>query len=710
MADRRRYSGLVVVFIFEAIIFYSQLVNNVIPFYPPNHDQLVFLMESYKLAADVPSHGWGGLFEYFFFPANARGGAFEAEGALLALIGGLNRTSLLTLNLLYAVAVQSVLFCTVRGWTKSAPLAWGALAMLLASGTFFQFAGGIFDYRFDFAALCLYGIWICLIIWSDQLRNLHRSLVVAAVAILLVATRTITSVYVVAVYGWLLLRAVWLLYRSLDPSVREVAKSQVRNVLLSGFVAALVVVPILIGQLPYLYRLYGIGHVFGDEKYTRAAELGLQSLRGHIEYYPRSLLGDHLGKAALGIGLVLIVAGFIWRAFAKATAWNEVRAALRAQVGSFLFLAVAIVFPLVVLTSDIAKSPVVGGVVTVPAILLVIAIAAVLFPRVTTRTATPAPFWGRPGFRTFGDMAQDTFRQQWPNMLAIVLVVSCAGLFVRHARVNHWTMSHEDLQRINKLNDEITRYVVEANINPLRMSVDRIVDYTNYQVIALTAFEKYGIVLEYLPSLENNSFNAIPRDTAVELVSESDVVILTDPSIGRNAVFPMNDAIEKYWPALEAATLDGHVELFSTQIKGIPYRAFWRPQTKLFGLTGDLWMTSAGIEIEAKRDDIAKFPFIVLSGESNLEQIGIVPKYHAELVGQKPIELPVHVTVDETQYRVVIDATGLRDAGDPSLRIKLTADRWFVPQKLGIDEDPRELVMGAPTSVTLHASAPSNLR
>ena len=54
----------------------------------------------------------------------------------------------------------------------------------------------------------------------------------------------------------------------------------------------------------------------------------------------------------------------------------------------------------------------------------------------------------------------------------------------------------------------------------------------------------------------------------------------------------------------------------------------------------------------------------------------------------------------------MIDATGLRDAGDPSLRIKLTADRWFVPQKFGIDEDPRELVMGAPTSVTLHASAP----
>ena len=113
-------------------------------------------------------------------------------------------------------------------------------------------------------------------------------------------------------------------------------------------------------------------------------------------------------------------------------------------------------------------------------------------------------------------------------------------------------------------------------------------------------------------------------------------------------------------------------------------RAFWHPQTKLFGLTGDLWMTSAGIEIEAKRDDIAKFPFIVLSGKSNLEQIGIVPKYHAELVGQKPIELPVHVTVDETQYRVVIDATGLRDAGDPSLRIKLTADRWFVRKNWGI--------------------------
>lgn len=75
---------------------------------------------------------------------NAHGGAFQVEGALLALIGGPNRISLLTLNLVYFVALQSAVFWTVRRWLGSAPLAQVGVAMLVACGSYFQPAGGVF--------------------------------------------------------------------------------------------------------------------------------------------------------------------------------------------------------------------------------------------------------------------------------------------------------------------------------------------------------------------------------------------------------------------------------------------------------------------------------------------------------------------------------------------------------------------------------------
>lgn len=148
-------------------------------------------------------------------------------------------------------------------------------------------------------------------------------------------------------------------------------------------------------------------------------------------------------------------------------------------------------------------------------------------------------------------------------------------------------------------------------------------------------------------------------------------------------MYPANQAIKEYWQALKAATLATYVELAPTEILSLPYRAYVLPTAKLFGLTTDRRMTRSGLEIEAKYGDIAKFPFIVLSGESNFDALAAEPKFGAETIGGTPITLPVERKIDNSEYRLVIDATRLRDTDVPTLRIKLTADRRFVPEKIG---------------------------
>lgn len=106
-------------------------------------------------------------------------------------------------------------------------------------------------------------------------------MIVAAVAMLLVATRTFTVIYEVALYGSLLLVAGLSRYRSPDEPARIAANNQIRNVIVSGLLVAVVIIPMLLDQFPYLYELYelyelyGTRHAFGEEKYIRAAELGL---------------------------------------------------------------------------------------------------------------------------------------------------------------------------------------------------------------------------------------------------------------------------------------------------------------------------------------------------------------------------------------------------------------------------------------------------
>src|SRR3984893_10973608 len=204
-AKRRIHTVLLIaLFAVEAMIFYAHVARDIAPFYPSKFDQLSYYLATYDLIGAFHARGLSVLVEELLQANSATGTTFVLQGALLSLIGGENRTAILSVNLAYLLALQFVFFFVIRTRTGRTDLAWIGMAFLLSMSTLFNGAGGIYDYRIDFSAFCLYGIWTCLIVWSGSFLRTSRALLVAAVGILLVYSRFFTIIYVGGVLGTLL--------------------------------------------------------------------------------------------------------------------------------------------------------------------------------------------------------------------------------------------------------------------------------------------------------------------------------------------------------------------------------------------------------------------------------------------------------------------------------------------------------------------------
>ena len=169
------FFGLTLLFAVQALMFYTQLADQILPYYPRAYDQTSYAVATYRLIARFHAEGWSVFLQQFLIPP-ASGMTFVPQGAILSLVGGQNRGAFNSLNLIYFIALQACLFVTVRSRTNNPALAWISIAFLLSVKTHFYFAGDLYDYRMDYSALCLYGVWCCLLLASRPFAIGARSL------------------------------------------------------------------------------------------------------------------------------------------------------------------------------------------------------------------------------------------------------------------------------------------------------------------------------------------------------------------------------------------------------------------------------------------------------------------------------------------------------------------------------------------------------
>jgi len=295
-------------------------------------------------------------------------------------------------------------------------------------------------------------------------------------------------------------------------------------------------------------------------------------------------------------------------------------------------------------------------------------------------------------------------------IVAIALMAIGLQNFISKSLASKPPAARVDLEQITLLGKTIASFAQDYGLTQPTMSSDHIADYQNIGTVKLFSIELLHRNLDIDPRFGHGPYGifATPREEAMRLFAESDIIVLTDAVTDRSSPYPMNTKIKEYWGDIWHWTNENRIPLFSTRIFGIPYRVFVRPLAKVDGLSAG-WVTSKGISLEANAAVLAKYPFIVLEGKMDYAALGGLPQPHAVLLdpGAGPgIDLPATLKRAGSSYQIVIDTSSAVQPSFCPAKVQLTFDRNFIPSKLGISSDTRELVLYEPTKHELHATAP----
>lgn len=409
---------LFLLFALEAWLFIGYAHREILWHQPEFYDQAIYLISSYEVESGLRAGNLQAVLEGLTRQIDS---ALPLEGAGLALVLGGSRLPRLVVNLVLLCVAQLVVMRTVRLLTGHSLYGFAAVGLLLSQAFLFQPAGGLFDFRFDLAAACLYGIWLCSLLCAGR-RSLAKGLaltMLAALALLLHRLVAGLQMLPVLVVLTLLAAVSFIRHRTPDRLLRlqhAVSSLFLTFIMLAAYVAL---------RWKAISDYYVEGHLVGDEKIARAHELGLFDLAGHLWFYPVNLAQQQLGTAFVVLaGLGLLVAA----AFASGG---------RRQAVPIATCAAAAILPLAALAIDVSKSPVVASITCLPCVLLVclicfapgekrrvaqIAIALVFIAggciAAAARLREPVFTAARPHYEAVTDLAREVVRQidtnSWP--------------------------------------------------------------------------------------------------------------------------------------------------------------------------------------------------------------------------------------------------------------------------------------------------------
>ena len=685
---------LAALFLAEAVLFYLQAATNVAPFFPPAADQVGYLIPAYNIASIARSHGLSSLLWESITPHLANTASFPSQGAAMILLTGLPRVGALTVHLGYFLLLQLVVYRFAAWKRRNDYDGWIIIGLVLLLQGTFAWAGGIFDFRIDFTAMCLLGIWTCLVLRSGVFRRRRWSLAAGLVAAWLAGTRYISVVYLGSIMATVLAVNLMQAVRASSRIGRALAWTRACNVVLSGLIVVAVVAPLLWLSRHMLREYYYESLFVSAEAAIRSKEfVGSDRLLDHLMYYPSSIAFHHIGSPLLRVCGVLLGCVLVLSVLAGAPPRAGIMRSLRRWRSELGFLAVVILLPLGFVNLSIHKSPVIGGILCVPILLLVCCLAWALLD--AARAAHPTVPLSGMSWQSLG------------RKVAIGVMTLAMLVFAYRMAGPRINLDRTELVQINTFTDALVGYVLDNRLLHPRMSVDRIDGFLGGPLLTVAAYERYGQLTRVAGGLGHGIFGP-SRDEAIRLLADSDIVVLTSPAM-RAHTYPFDQSIQEYWPQLLSWVQSHMLPLVTMDFRGVPYRAFVLPVPRLSGLTADGWITSAGLTLEVEASSLRRWPYVVLSGVAHYEQLGGEPLAKASVLdatGAPAGELPVRLTASGRRYEIVIDGRTAPSPASNSVRIALTFDRHFVPRQLGISGDTRELVLMAPSRQALRAQPP----
>lgn len=665
--------------------------------YPTNFDQLAYLEQSYQTYERILSHGLvTGLEEgmglrFGHLPLNAAGATLHLQAAVLYLMTGASRLSALSLNFIYWAAFQLVLVATLRWLTRRWDATFLGLGLLLTTITpFFATGGSLFDFRLDFIAFCLFGIFICAVIRSGGFADWRWSALAGFVAAVLGTFRFITLAYLLGIFvtfGVFLL-VQWVV-RWRDLPGQQAVQRRIRGMIVSGLIIVLVAGPVIWHHREAIRSYYGL-HVSGEEKTLRAQQTGTTTLWANLKFYPNSLIEDHAGYGFV-ILASLVLAMAIATAALRAARGERSHPAID-PAAAVAFGVICLLVPDLVLTRDTAKSPIVAGIMVAPLVWLVLFAVVWLFgaagrapmPRVASRVIAAA------------------------SVLAVL-----AAVYLQFSQYSHrlpLSAHRAEVERVDEMWDRMARECQVLGWTSPAIASDALQEFLYHKILSILAYEKYGVLLNAGASV-GNRLEAYDAKELYDRLALSDFAIISRNTGPPAFEFPFDRQMREWHGDIMKWCRQNMVELEHDEL-GMPFQRdltlFIRPAAGMRA-AADGWITSDGLEVTALAAALREFPEIELRGQADFSLLGRTPMVVATLRRADGRDAPLLAKLNrsDNKYTITIATNPAVLPETGVVRVHVNFDAHFVPREIGANGDTRELVMPIPEVASLHRpSAP----
>jgi hypothetical protein len=649
------------------VFFRTFVLREIAWAYPADYDQTKYLGLSYGTYETVLERGLAAGLRQWGTTAYENGMLIHLPALALMLAFGGGRLTVLAVNYaalaLYLVVVAAV----VRSWTGSARMALLGVGLALGTGSFW-FQNQV-DYRLDFSSLCLFGIFVSLVMRSAVFRERRWAVAAGLAAAALVANRFLTSLYVAGIYAGMLVyfAAVcpWLLKR------REPAA--LKNAALSAAVGAALSLPAVLVSARAIYGYYVVQQ--GIEKSVRDAEFSVAGVLEFWLYYPKSLLAHHVGLP-LAIASVLAVTLGVVAARSRARpriSWPSW------CTDAAVFLAIGFLVILGALTANITRSPVVGG-TAVPLFTWSVVLASMAL------------------FGT-GTAADGRVHRAATVAAALTLVLTVGAQLVFYSSHHRFWKARDDMREIGRMYADIGRYAEDVDWPSPVVASDSQRDYLIAGAITAAHYESTGRLVPFRASLAGGNVMAPPRDVLLAQMRDADFLILTHRRDPMEPPYPIVAALEEVRPELNAAA-SRMLPVGEYPILGRLVSLYARRAARvLSGVSGN-WITADGIVAEVPVRAAQESSDLVISAGMNPWVDPAITASCESSEGGALRRLPADFTIEGQSYTA--RCTLPQDAdGDGRVRVRLFFSHYFVPRDKGLNDDPRRLSMLAPPRIVV---------
>ncbi len=661
--DGHVHRRVLVVLVALELVLFLVFYTREIAWYPPlRFDQTGYLTEAYRIQERLLWQGPSAFWRILWSSGHPTGVALPIEGAISGLLVGGTRLPELCVLFFAFVLLQIFAFVTAHAVWRRRGYGYMIVGLILCQTTAWFWAGGLFDFRMDFFAYCFYGIWACAVVRSDLFLDRRWAIACAVLGSILVLNRFLTITYLVGVtIGTAAVFVIIIAVKQSDVGMIVRTRRRLTNCGIYVGLLTIIVAPFLIRNWAAIHDYYVIGHGVSAEKEIRAREAGIHDLAGHLSFYPISIIRDHLGPTFLCAAALAILAAVVLRLLRRRRISNNGRLneTPESPLLQIIFLLGAIAGPLIVLTIDVSKSLVVGGIVGVPAALLVVLFAAAI---------------GMNHLETSDSRSQMLF-----GVIAGLIFAIGLSNFAGHA-TRHLPQSGQRLyyQRLTDLDKWLVEYAAAREWKEPKISFDIISGDLNAGTITVTGYERLRQLIYFYPLL-GGSIMGVDRAEALAYLAQSDFVILTNSP--KTGVDPFYQTINRYWDDIHAWVEKNMIMSRRIALDDMIATVYIRPNPAVLGVSGN-WITSSGLTLEVSRETLQRFPKIRISGISDFSRLPKTPAVSATVeLDSGPQAVPASLSRDGSSYEISIDLPKLDLSRTDPVRVHIAFDTFYVPEQ-----------------------------